>query len=64
MMGRTREHVSRILNAPEGSNRDFPSEVIIRLASFFECSPAELYNTPPKPISQTELIKNMKVFEK
>ena len=46
MMGRTREHVSRILNAPEGSSKDFPSEVIIRLADFFECNPEDLYNTP------------------
>lgn len=55
MMGRTREHVSRILNAPEGSIKDFPSEVIIRLADFFQCKPEDLYNTPPKPISKKEL---------
>jgi len=55
MMGRTREHVSRIINAPEGSVKDFPSEVIIRLADFFQCKPEDLYNTPPKPISKKEL---------
>lgn len=55
MMGKTREHVSRILNAPEDSVRDLPSEVIIRLANYFGCNPEDLYNSPPKPISQKEL---------
>lgn len=55
MMGKTREYVSRILNAPEGSIKDFPSEVIIKLADFFKCNPEDLYNTPPKPIDKKEL---------
>ena len=55
MMGRRREHVSRILNAPDDSKKDFPSEVIIKLAYYFGCKPEDLYNTPPKPISKSEL---------
>jgi hypothetical protein len=65
MMGRSREHVSRLLNASVDSKKDFPSEVIIKLSYIFECRPEELYNQPPIPLNLEDLdCDNYKTKEK
>lgn len=61
-MGRSREHVSRLLNAPLYSKKDFPSEVIIKLSYIFKCKPEELYNISLEPINLTELEYNESVM--
>ena len=53
-MGRSREHVSRLINAPINSTKDFPSEVIIKLSYEFDCKPEELYNITLEPIRLPE----------
>ena len=55
MMGRSREHVSRLLNAPIDSKKDFPSEIIIKLSYLFKCKPEELYNNPPLPLNLEDI---------
>lgn len=63
IIGRTREYVSRIINASEDSKKDFPSEVVIKLSKYFDCKPQDLFNTPPEPISKKEL-KNLSKTKK